>query len=116
MTEEQIFQIAKTCHEVNRTYCISIEDLSQLPWADAPDWQKESAFNGVKYHLANPKSTPKDSHVNWLKEKETNGWIYGKVKDVNAKTHPCIKEYHELPSYQQAKDHFFLTVVKSFIE
>ncbi len=41
--------IAKTCHEVNRAYCIGTGDLSQLPWDQAPEWQKvkDYLFNAV---------------------------------------------------------------------
>lgn len=44
-------QIARIAHETNRAYCESIGDNSQPPWQDAPDWQKLSAINGVKFHL-----------------------------------------------------------------
>lgn len=40
-----IEQTAKTAHEVNRAYCLSIGDISQPSWEDAPDWQKKSAVN-----------------------------------------------------------------------
>ena len=62
-------QIAKTCHEVNKAFCLANGDKSQPNWEDAPQWQKQSAINGVEFHLANPNSKPSDSHKNWLKEK-----------------------------------------------
>lgn len=109
-----INQIAKTCHEVNRAYCKSIGDNSQPKWEDAPDWQKDSAIKGVKYHLENPDSEPCDSHNSWLAEKIENGWVYGPVKDPEEKEHPCMVPYDELPKEQQAKDLLFLSVVRSF--
>ena len=107
-------QIAKTCHEVNRAYCQSIGDNSQPKWDDAPQWQKESAISGVSFHLKNPDSKPEDSHNNWLKDKEADGWAYGEVKDPEKKTHPCMVPYDQLPKDQQVKDLLFLTVVRSF--
>ena len=44
-------QIASICHEANRAYCLSIGDESQPEWATAPDWQRVSAINGVRFHL-----------------------------------------------------------------
>jgi hypothetical protein len=41
--------IARVCHEVNRAYCTSLGDESQLPWDSAPQWQKDSAINGVRF-------------------------------------------------------------------
>lgn len=107
-------QIAKTCHEVNRAFCKSIGDNSQQSWDDAPDWQKESAINGVNFHLKNKDSKPSDSHNNWMKEKKENGWTFGKVKDVEKKEHPCMVAYEELPKDQQTKDALFISVVRSF--
>ena len=109
-----IKQIAKTCHEVNRAYCKSIGDNSQNSWNVSPEWQKKSAINGVKFHLANPDSKPSDSHNNWLAEKRKEGWVYGKVKDPAKKTHPCMVPYSKLPKEQQTKDALFIAVVRSF--
>lgn len=116
MTDKQIEQIAKTCHEVNMTYCNSNGDYSQPHWKDAPEWQRQSAINGVKFHLANPDSKPCDSHINWMNEKLADGWVYGNVKDPVAKTHPCITAYENLPKEQQVKDYLFIAVVRSFEE
>ena len=111
-----ILQIAQICHEVNKAYCESLDDFSQPKWKDAPSWQKESAINGVKFHLENPDSKPCDSHNNWLKQKEAEGWKYGVVKNPELKEHPCFVPYEELPKEQQLKDALFIAVVRSFSE
>lgn len=103
--------IAKLCHEVNKAYCESIGDNSQSSWLDAPQWQKDSAINGVKFHLDN-EATPEQSHENWLKQKENEGWVYGEVKNVEKKTHPCYRPYNELPESQKSKDYIFKAIVK----
>ena len=43
--------IARICHEANAAYCLSLGDTSQTDWDNAPDWQKKSAINGVKFHM-----------------------------------------------------------------
>ena len=106
-------EIAKVCHEVNRAYCMALGDNSQLPWEDAPDWQKTSAVNGVRMHMNNPNAGPEASHNAWLKEKEETGWKYGPVKDTEKKEHPCMVPFGELPTEQQAKDFIFRAVVHS---
>lgn len=110
MTVEQIAQV---CHEINRAYCTAFDDNSQLPWEEAPEWQKTSAINGVKFHLENLDAGPEASHNSWLKEKEESGWVFGKEKDVEAKTHPCIVPFEALPLQQKAKDYLFRQVVHS---
>jgi hypothetical protein len=103
--------IAETCHEINRTWCELNGDFTQPKWKDAPEWQKQSAINGVKFHLNNPNSTPESSHINWLKEKQEQGWKYGPVKNPDLKEHPCFKPYNELPIEQRIKDSFFISTI-----
>lgn len=109
MGEIQI--IARVCHEANRAYCQSIGDDSQVPWNDAPQWQKDSAIRGVLFHMTNPDATPENSHESWLEEKRANGWTYGEVKDAEKKTHPCFRPYAELPQEQRSKDYIFRAIV-----
>lgn len=100
---------ARAAHEANRSYCIAIGDNSQPSWEDAPEWQKSSARNGVAGALNG--NTPEQSHESWMAEKLANGWKYGAVKNPDAKEHPCMVPYAELPPSQRAKDALFLVVV-----
>lgn len=113
--KEQVELIAKICHNVNRAYCRAIGDNSQPTWDKTPDNIKQSAIDGVLYKIDNPNSTPEKQHENWLKFKEADGWIYGEVKDVEKKTHPCMVPYKDLPKEQQIKDALFGAVVRSFL-
>lgn len=105
---------AKAAHEINRAYCRAVGDDSQPAWDDAPLWQRDSAVNGVSLHLANPDLTPEQSHENWMAEKTAAGWVYGLEKDPEAKTHPCMVPYDQLPLEQRIKDHLFKAVVAQF--
>lgn len=112
--------VAQVAHEANRAFCVTLGDDSQPSWADAPDWQRESALKGVQAHLeahaAGSPLTPRESHEAWLAEKAANGWTYGRVKDAEAKTHPCFVPYSELPQAQRVKDYLFAAVVRAFVE
>ena len=110
----KIEEIARICHQVNKSFCESIGDNSQLDWEKSPEWQKQSAINGVNFHLENKNIKPSDSHESWLKEKIENGWIYGKVKDTEKKTHPCCIPYEQLPTEQKSKDYIFEAIVDCF--
>lgn len=109
--DEFIEHIAEAAHEANRAYCESMGDTSQPSWEDAPEWQKLSARNGVKFHLDNPTAGAQSSHDNWFAEKEADGWSYGPVKDPVNKRHPCMVPFSELPLAQQIKDHIFRSTV-----
>lgn len=108
-----IINIARVCHEVNAAYCRSCGDNSQLPWAEAPSWQRDSAVAGVKFLLDNPGAGPGACHASWLAVKRADGWVYGAVKDAVAKRHPCMLDFTNLPKDQQTKDHLFVAVVRA---
>jgi len=109
-------QVAILCHGLNRGYCICIGDDSQARWEDSPDWQKDSARNGVQFHLDNPDAGPEASHMSWWEEKLDAGWSYGAIKDPELKQHPCCLPFDELPPEQQAKDKLFKGVVDALRE
>lgn len=108
--DNTIEKCAIAAHMVNRAYCRSIGDMSQPTWADAPDWQKESARLGVVGVLVDL-NTPEESHRCWLKEKERTGWKYGAVKDPEKKEHPCFVQYENLPADQKRKDDLYVAAV-----
>jgi hypothetical protein len=108
MTNEQI---ARVCHEVNRAYCQALGDYSQVPWDEAPEWQQRSALTNVRLHREHPEAGPEISHRLWCQEKTIEGWIYGTLKNAEAKTHPCLVPFDKLPLAQQAKDYIFRAVV-----
>jgi hypothetical protein len=108
-----IKNIAQVAHEINKSFCASIGDNTQPSWENAPDWQKSSAINGVKFHLLNPEASPSASHDSWLKQKTEEGWKYGIVKNPETKEHPCFVPYEELPTEQKSKDYLFKQVIHS---
>ena len=103
-------QIARVAHEVNRAYCQSLGDMSQPTWEDAPEWQRSSARMGVDLHTMG-NFGPEASHISWAKQKIEEGWVYGPEKNPEAKTHPCIVPFDQLPREQQAKDFIFRAIV-----
>jgi hypothetical protein len=106
-------QIAQVAHEINKAFCESINDMTQPSWENAPNWQKDSAINGVKFHIENPQASPSASHENWLKEKIADGWKHGETKNPETKEHPCCVPYDQLPIEQRSKDYLFKQVVHS---
>ncbi len=108
-------QIAKVAHEANRAWCAVNGDDSQTSWEDAPDWQRESAIAGVKFHSENPDANDSASHDNWAAQKINDGWGYGEVKDPEAKTHPCLVPFYLLPVVQQKKDAMFRAICHALL-
>lgn len=102
--------IARVCHEANRALQTALaEDGVSPPWDSAPAWQRESAVDGVQKALAG--ASPEELHESWCAFKRADGWVYGPVKDGDAKTHPCLVPYDELPAGQRLKDELFSAIV-----
>lgn len=106
--EEIVEFAARATHEVNRVYCQALGDESQPHWEEAPEWQKESAREGVKASFID--RAPERSHERWVEKKIREGWSYGPVKDPEKKIHPCLVPFAKLPVEQQMKDFLFVFV------
>lgn len=103
--------IAPYCHEMNRVWCAYHGDNSQKSWNEAEQWQRDSAIKGVEFRLANPDAAESAQHDAWSADKVEEGWVYGKIKDAEAKTHPCLVPFDQLPEFQQKKDKLFCAIV-----
>lgn len=107
MTREQrVEAIAYVCHTANAAWN-ERHGEPNFPWADV----RESACDGVEGILRG--NTPEQSHESWLRFKEQDGWTFGYVKDADAKTHPLMIPYDQLPEYQRVKDDLFSGIVKA---
>lgn len=106
-----VTDIAKVCHQANKAYCESLGDNSQVDWEAAPEWQRNSAILGVEFRQSNPGAGHDAMHNNWMKQKISEGWVYGEKKDAEAKTHHCLVPFDQLPIEQQKKDKLFSTIV-----
>lgn len=112
-----IEDIAMVCHEANRALQM-IQGDPGIPvaaeWMDIDPEMQESVMQGVRGIQEG--NTPEESHANWCDYKTTTGWVYGEVKDEEAKTHPCLIPYDQLPPEQQLKDYLFAAIVVALSE
>jgi hypothetical protein len=108
-------QVAKICHEMNRAFCLLIDDTSQDHWEEISQEQKNSCIAGVNAYIINPDISTKELHDNWMKLKLALGWKYGPIKDSTLKTHPCLMPRKDLPREQQFKDDLFLLICRTFL-
>jgi hypothetical protein len=108
-----IEKIARVCHEANRGWCAANGDHSQVTWEEAPQWQRESSIDSVKFALAHPDAPDSAHHDSWMQAKLSQGWRYGGVKDTAAKTHPSLVPFEQLPEAERYKDRLFQAIVKA---
>lgn len=104
--------IALVCHETNRALqSIHGDPAPSPPWEKAPRWQVEASIASVRDVLAG--ATPEQLHERWCDLKAMAGWVHGPVKDPEAKTHPALVPYAELPDDQLQRDAVFVAVVRA---
>ena len=106
-----VVSIAHVCHEANRAWAIEVgEDPAVIfpEWKLAPVEIQQSALMGVRAAIDG--ATPEQLHESWSAQKVKDGWVYGAVKDLTAKTHPCLVPYGDLPEAQRRKDALFSAI------
>jgi hypothetical protein len=66
-----------------------------------------------------PHLSPEESHKRWMEDHLKMGWKYGECYDRDAKTHPDLVPYDELPQWEKDKDEVFLVlcdIAKKYIK
>lgn len=105
--------IASICHEANRRLCNLMGDHSQAAWAATPERLQGSIIAGVQFALDNPEAEPGAQHEAWCNYKLSQGYVYGESKNEDAKTHPQLVPFEDLPLEQQTKDVLFTSIVRA---
>jgi hypothetical protein len=86
------------------------------PVIPEPWHQRDEAFRAqfldVIAMMSGPdrKGSPEELHTDWVRAYEAMGWIYGEVRDREAKTHPDMVAFDELEPREQAKDAVFVAL------
>ena len=55
-------------------------------------------------------------HLRWSWEKRLNGWRFGKVKDIDKKTHPSLIPYYLLSESEKEKDRELVKLIPAFLQ
>lgn len=110
MTDEQI---AQHIYQVIRA--LNLECGVPYPrWESAPEENKTTFINGVRYHLDNPEITPAETHDWWMQDKAEKGWTYGEVKNEDLKQHPSMVPFSLLSDLERGKDVIFIELCRIF--
>lgn len=82
------------------------------PWSSREEDFKAQMREVMSRYLAlDELPTPKQAHDSWWQAYIDLGWVYGPVRDREAKTHPDMVEFEELGYEEQIKDAVFLDLV-----
>ncbi len=110
--EERLENIARVAHESYRGYVATmLPDQTEKPWDELSAAERRGAVEAVLFNLNNLRAPASASHASWLAARAAAGWTYGPVKDAEAKTHPNMVDYEDLPEVQQRKYYLFKSTV-----
>ena len=108
-------EIAQVCYNANRAFSIEIGE-DNVPDELASMDILESVMRGIENLILNPMLKPEEAHELWTQYYSERGWVYGEVKDAEAKTHPnLVVPYANLSEAQQQKDVIFLATARDEI-
>lgn len=108
---EAIQRIAHVMHEAVRAWQRANGQAPAPPWSRAPKWMKDASVVSIKWRVANPNAPASAQHEQWMAQKKSDGWKFGKAKDAKKKTHPMMVPYRDLPAFEQRKDALVNAVV-----
>lgn len=105
-------EIAQVVHETIRSLQdVQGDEAPSPPWSCASEHVRAACLDGVRRAMAG--ETPEQHHEAWCEFKRAAGWTCGPVKDEQARTHPCLVPYGQLPREQQVKNQVFLAIVRA---
>jgi hypothetical protein len=105
--------IAYVCYEANRAICAALGDAHPLPWSEQTEDFKTKYEKGVGFALA-VESTAESQHEAWMQTRLADGWTYAEGPiNPEAKTHPDLVPYGQLPAGSRVKGAVFRAVAKA---
>lgn len=107
--------IVHVIHEAMRAYCQVTGDRHPLPeWDGAAAWQRNIGHDMLDMILMSPqKITPEIMHTFWCGFMWRDGWVFGHDKSAEAKTHPNLRRYENLPPEQKMKARLYCAIVEA---
>jgi hypothetical protein len=105
--------MARVVHEALRAYRRELGEDPLPAWDDAPEWQRAATLTAVEFRLAHPDADTAAQHESWLAEKRAAGWTYSAARDAEARTHPALVPYDQLPERERRKDALVAAVVRA---
>jgi hypothetical protein len=99
-----VARIAQVMHETMRAWQKANGQTPAPPWGRAPKWMKEASLASVVWRIANPNAPVSAQHDQWMTQKTSEGWKYGRAKSGKKKTHPMLVPYGELSEFEKRKD------------
>jgi hypothetical protein len=100
-------QFGRLNHALRREVARIFGDGTVPPdWDEAPGWMHAESARSARKLLENPGMMAEEEHDRWMRQKlaEDPPWRYGPVRDDEAKIHPSLLPFDQLPPGERLKD------------
>lgn len=109
--------IAKVVHAAMAEYCRGLGQTFAT-WDQVSDQARDNALEGVRAqrHSGGDARPVAECHDAWVASLLEQGWTRGSALDVEAKTHPFLMPFDELPTSERRKAYLWRAVVDACVE
>ena len=81
------------------------------PWPEREDDFRLQFLDVIERQCGPLRSeSPEELHGSWMQAYFANGWVYGEIRDTDARTHPDLVPYAQLGQLEQDKDSVFVAL------
>ena len=107
--------IARASHEIVRAYYATIGFVVPV-WEDVPEWHAAGIVNAVLAVTLEPNQSSEEHHAEWLQQRMADGWVLSDSENVDAKEHPYLVPYKDLPEHKKIEDAIFVACVRQMLD
>ena len=87
--------------------------INPEPWEERDEKFRKNMIMAVSRQCGKGRMTsPKKLHDDWVRAYKEMGWIYGKKRDAEKKTHPDMVPFNKLGRKEQEKDWVFFMLAE----
>jgi hypothetical protein len=113
--ELNLDEIAKICHNTHVRYCsnMNLKGMT-LSWNDVQENHKNIIKDSLQKIINGEIKNPKESHNNFVKQKEKEGWVYGEDYSLEDKINPRLTDFENLSINDKVKEILFFETALNF--
>ena len=122
MKKTNIFSVPKTLAERRAKFAyeaarvenaMAKRPINPEPWEERDEKFRKNMIMAVSRQCGKGRMTsPKKLHDDWVRAYKEMGWIYGKKRDAEKKTHPDMVPFNKLGRKEQEKDWVFFMLAE----